>query len=243
MRDAPLLVLVGMPTIAVATASALVLGYARARRDAPVPGAPRPAAIALGAAAWMALGAALAGTGALARWDARPPPLMPLVFGGVVLAALVARSRVGAQLARLPVAALVLFHAFRLPLELVMHEAASAGIMPPQMTFGAGWCNWDVVTGATAPLVAWLAHTGRAPRALVAAWAALGAGLLANVMTIGVASTPLFRAFGDEPARLNTWIAELPYVWLPSVLVVLAVLGHLVLARALLARAPARAAA
>jgi hypothetical protein len=39
-------------------------------------------------------------------------------------------TRTAAPLVRLPLAALVGFQAFRLPLELVMHEAARAGVMP-----------------------------------------------------------------------------------------------------------------
>ena len=46
----------------------------------------------------------------------------------------------------------------------------------------------------------------------------------------------MVRAFGDDPRHLNTWVLYFPYVWLPAVLVIVALAGHLVVTRAL--RAP-----
>jgi hypothetical protein len=141
-------------------------------------------------------------------------------------------SRLGTQLASLPLPALIAFHAFRLPLELVMHRAATEGTMPEQMTFSGS--NFDIVSGASALLVAALAAQGKAPRWLLLAWNALGTTLLVTILVIAVASLPTFAAFGHEPARLNTWVAYFPYVWLPAGLVAAAVLGHVLLWRRLL---------
>ena len=44
------------------------------------------------------------------------------------------------------------------------------------------------------------------------------------------APTP-FRVFKTPPP--NTWVTIAPYVWLPTVLVALAILGHIVVYRAL----------
>jgi hypothetical protein len=52
----------------------------------------------------------------------------------------------------------------------------------------------------------------------------IGTLLLVNIVSIAVASTPMFAAFG--PDRLNTWVADAPYVFLPTVLVPAAVFGH-----------------
>jgi hypothetical protein len=65
-------------------------------------------------------------------------------------------------------------------------------------------------------------------------WNALGTFLLIAVVTIAVASLPVFAAFGREPARLNTWVGYFPFVWLPAGLVSAAVLGHVLLWRRLL---------
>lgn len=185
--------------------------------------------------AWMAATWWLAASGSLARFDVRPPPLVLLLVTMVALTVGLGLSKLGGRLARgLPLAALIGFQAFRLPLELVMHQAAREGVMPVQMSF-AGW-NFDIVTGASALVVAWLAGRGRLPRWGALAWNALGSTLLVVIVAIAVVSTPLFAAFGSAPDRLNTWIAWPPYVWLPSILVAAALFGHVLLWRRLLGR-------
>jgi hypothetical protein len=159
--------------------------------------------------------------------------MLAAVVAGVEL---LSRSRFGALLGRTPLWLLVAVQGFRLPLELVMHRAALEGTMPAQMTFGAGY-NYDIVTGASALLLAWALHTGRASRALVLAWNVLGVVLLLVVVSIGFASTPIVAAFGQD--RLNTWILHAPFVWLPTVLVASAMLGHVLVFRALRASSPA----
>jgi len=114
-----------------------------------------------------------------------------------------------------------------------MHQAAVTGIMPEQMTFTGD--NFDILTGLTALPVAWLAASGWAPRWLVVGWNLMGSVLLVVIVGIAGASMPGIAAFGPE--RLNTWIADPPYIWLPGVLVQGALLGHLVVWRKLLSRA------
>lgn len=231
--SASLFVVLGMANVTLAVAIALVVGHARAAR---VTGAARgtTTGFALAVAGWVVLVGVLGASGLLHREDVRPPPLAPVVLVGLVLAAVAARSSVGSRLARgLPLAALVGFHAFRLPLELVMHRAAAEGTMPAQMTFG-GW-NYDIVSGATAVVVAWLVARGTAPRWLVMGWAVLSSALLAVIVVVAVASTPLFAAFGSTPDRLNTWVGWFPFAWLPGVLVPAALFGQLVVFRRLAA--------
>ena len=121
-----------------------------------------------------------------------------------------------------------------MPLELVMHQAAREGTMPAQMTYTGG--NFDIVSGVSAILVAALAARGLAPRWLLVAWNALGSVLLVTILVIAVVSLPTFAAFGSDPARLNTWVAYFPFVWLPAGLVSAAVLGHVLLWRRLWSR-------
>jgi hypothetical protein len=231
--SASLLVVLGLANIALAVAIALVVGYARAARVERVP--PSSArGFALGVAAWVVLIGVVSAAGLLRGGGARPPPVGVLVMMGLALAVAVARSRLGARLARgLPLAALVGFQAFRLPLELVMHRAASEGTMPVQMSF-SGY-NFDIVSGASALIVAWLVARGAAPRWLVAAWAVTSSALLAAIVVIAIVSTPLFAAFGHAPERLNTWIEWFPFAWLPALLVPAALLGQIVVFRRLAA--------
>jgi hypothetical protein len=185
------------------------------------------AAAALG---WLAGAWALAASGLLARWDVRPPPF--LVFLVVVLGLVVALavSPLGTRLvAGLPLAALVGAQSFRFPLELLMHRAASEGVMPPQMSYAGR--NFDIVTGAVAAVLAGLLARGLVPRWTAAAWNTGGALLLANVLGIAIVSTPPFGWFGA--GRLNTWVAFPPFVWLPGAMVLVAALGHLLVWRKL----------
>lgn len=218
------MVALGIPGIALALAVAFVAGWVRAG------GRALPAAA--GVAGWLALTAAIALSGVLARFDVRPPTILPFMILVVGAALALGFSAVGERLAReLPLAWLVGIQGFRLPLELVMHRAASEGVMPAQMSF-SGW-NFDIVTGATALAVAALVAAGRAPRALVAAWNVLGLALLAGIGVIAVASVPALHAFGTAPERLNTWVAYFPYVWLPAGPVAFALAGHVVVGRRL----------
>ena len=227
--SASLLISAGMATIALVVAALILAAYAWVvRKD----GAGRVLPLTIGMAAWIA-GVGFAGAeGALRRYDVRPPPLMVVLAAGFVITIAVARSRIGERLARvLPLAAIIGFQAFRLPLELVMHRAAAEGTMPVQMSFG-GW-NFDVLTGASAIVVASLVARGAAPRWLVPAWAVMSSVLLAAIVGIAIASTPMVSAFGSSPDRLNTWIGWFPFVWLPCVLVPAALFGQIVLVRRL----------
>jgi hypothetical protein len=62
-------------------------------------------------------------------------------------------------------------------------------------------------------------------------WNVLGLALLVNVVSVAIASMPLIRAFGDD--RVVTFVTYPPFVWLPAVMVLAALAGHLVIFRAL----------
>lgn len=180
-------------------------------------------------AAWLTLTALLASTGLL--HFASPPTMPVMIVAGLATAVAIGRSSVGARLASaLPLAALVGFHAFRLLVELLLHRAYTEGLMPVQMSFSGR--NFDIVTGVTAiPMALWL-WIGGAPALAVFLWNTLGLGLLLNVMGVAMLSAPTkFRVFFDGPS--NIWVTQAPWVWLPTVLVVAALLGHVLIYRAL----------
>ena len=72
---------------------------------------------------------------------------------------------------------------------------------------------------------------------LALTWNVLGFLLLANIVIVAMLSTPRFRVFGED--RLNVFVTYTPFVWLPAVMVLAALAGHLVIFRALLASRPA----
>lgn len=182
------------------------------------------------AAIWMAVTWQAAASGALRSWDATPPPFALFVLAILLLATRIAFSRLGQRLAYgLPLWALVAVQGFRLPLEVAMHRLYERGIMPVQMSY-SGY-NFDILTGVTAIIVARLLATHRAGRRLALAWNIVGLLLLINVVTIAILSTPRLRLFGDD--AINVFVTYTPFVWLPAVMVLAALSGHLVIFRAI----------
>jgi hypothetical protein len=144
------------------------------------------------AVAWMIATWIAASSGVLRQWDALPPPLAFLVAGIVALSAAIAFSPYGNRLATgLPIALLIAVQGFRLPLELAMHEMYERGVMPVQMSYSGR--NFDIVTGISAFVVAWLVAQGLGGRLLITIWNLMGLALLVNVVTIAILSTPRFR--------------------------------------------------
>jgi hypothetical protein len=227
----------GIPLIALALSAAVVAGVWFAERGAPPDVRRRHTVLSLAVVVgWLALVAALALSGALARFDVTPPPMFAWFAVTLVMPLAVAVSPFGRRLALgLPLGALVGFQAFRLPLELVMHRAANDGLMPSVMSY-SGY-NFDIVTGITALVLGVAFVFTEVPRGLVVAWNVLGSALLFTIVGIAVAATPLVRAFG--PDQVNVWVTRFPYSWM-SVMVGCALFGHVLVARKLLAtrRAP-----
>jgi hypothetical protein len=188
-------------------------------------------------AAIMTLQFLLAAQGVLARWDSFPPPMMLVVGVAIAVVIATALSRLGGVVAgRATFALLIGYQAFRLPLEWVMHRAATDALMPVQMSY-SGW-NFDIISGTLAIPVALAAALGRAPRWLLWTWNFAGTLLLVNIIVIAAVSLPVFAAFG--PDRVNTWVTQAPYVWLPGVLVPAALFGHLLVWRKLALRPSTR---
>lgn len=226
--------------IPVLLAAALIAAVFFASRRLGEPSAMRRVAVivtAIAAVVWMASTWVMAMQGTFRIWDATPPPFAVLVLAVATLAAALASGSYGRRLARgVPLWALVGFQGFRLPLELAMHAMYERGVMPVQMSYSGR--NFDIVTGITALAVAALLRWGRAGRALVLAWNILGLALLVNIVTIGILSTPRFRYFGDR--AVNFFVTYPPFVWLPAVMVLAALAGHLLVFRALHAPVDAR---
>ena len=201
----------------------------------------RPAArfrLALGAGVVMAASALAARTGWLQRFDTAPPPMAIMIASVFALAFAVGFSPFGRSVAaNVALSTLVGLQAFRLPLELVMHRAGSLGIMPVELSY-SGY-NFDIVTGVGA-LVLWaLMRSGsRVPAWGVWAWNVWGCSCLAVIAVIAITTSPTVRLIGDDPRHVNSWVLFFPYVWLPAVLVTIAVTAHVVITRRLLLATP-----
>ena len=183
---------------------------------------------AAGAAIWLAATGLLTLTGVL-RDFSLPPNILGLFLVSLALTTCVAFSRVGTALViGIGPVGLLGFQLFRVPVEVFLHGMYQVGQTPVQMTYAG--LNFDIFSGLTAPAMAWLVWRGKAGRAMIWGWIMFALLLLVNIVSFGIFSLPTeFRIFMNEPA--NTFVAYVPYVWLPAVLVQAALLGHLLIFR------------
>ena len=182
---------------------------------------------AIGLAVWLAFTFLLAQSGALSNFDSKPPGVLRLIFPTVVGTILLARSGFGLRVTQLPIWMLVGVQAFRIPVELLLFWFYRDGLIPKQMTFEG--LNFDILSGLLALAVAW--RIRRAPSlGLVRAWNVVGLLLLVNIVVIANLSAPTsYRVFQEGPS--SSLITVAPFVWLPTLLVPLALFGHLVVFR------------
>ena len=179
---------------------------------------------------WLVVTGVLGYSAKLHDFSQRPPRLMVLVglaFVGIYFASYFAAF---SKLIEKPgLVWLIGLQVFRVAVELFLDLGYRAGFVPVQMTLEGR--NWDVITGLTALPMAWLVAKNKAPKWLIYAWNTMGLVLLLNVMTVAVLSMPTpLRHFHNEPA--NTFGAYFPYVWLPTYLVQVAWMSHLLIYRA-----------
>ncbi|MBD0259223.1 MAG: hypothetical protein ICV83_26190 [Cytophagales bacterium] len=181
---------------------------------------------AAGLAAWLAYTAALSLTGLAGDFSSFPPPMMPLVLLPPLVVALVLTfsGRFGVVLRHVPVQWLLSLQSFRVAVEVLLWALHGQGLLPVQMTFEG--LNFDVLTGITAPLAAYLVTTRpRWRRPILLGWNLAGLALLATIVVISILSLPTpLRAFPNEPA--NTIVTRFPFSWLPGFLVPLAYTLH-----------------
>ncbi|MBK8497860.1 MAG: hypothetical protein IPL52_03355 [Flavobacteriales bacterium] len=182
---------------------------------------------------WFALGVALLAT---VHWilaagevytstTAFPPPQLALL-APVLIALLitVALPKGRAWLRGLPLFALIAMHVLRIPVELVLHDAYEAGLVPQDMTYSG--FNFDILSGITAVLMMVWMRSKRPPgRAVLIAWNLCCLVLLFIIVVTAVLSLPssLQRINFDMP---NVLVTTTPWVLLPALLVPAVLWAH-----------------
>lgn len=129
---------------------------------------------------------------------------------------------------------LTLLSVIRVPVEFVLLWLSNEGQITPLMTFEGR--NFDILSGLSAPVVAWLAFRGVAVnRPLLIAWNFVALGLLLNVMTIAILSleTAFQQLAFDQPNRA---VLYFPFVWLPAIVVPIVFVSHVISLRQLFKR-------
>ncbi|MEN3368251.1 MAG: hypothetical protein V7609_394 [Verrucomicrobiota bacterium] len=197
--------------------------WVSARRDSVSP-LGRTSAVAIGTILWLALIFLVVRSGWL-HGDQRRILFFAAAMNAVSLA--IGFSAIGRWLSGLPLAALVAFQGFRLPLELVLHSWVGQGVIPATMTWSGR--NWDIVSGVVALIAAPFCR-----RSIVWAWLAnvVGLLLLANVMRVAILSSPV--SFGRPVVPKLELIYHFPYALIIPVCIGGALIGHIALTRGLL---------
>ena len=184
-----------------------------------------PVAATVAIVAWLAFTAGVASAGVLLRGGTVPLYFPVLLLTPVLAGILFLRSSRGrALLSTLPPAWPVAMQSFRIVMEIVLWALAVQGRIPYLITFEGR--NVDILIGLTAIPVAWYCFVRRTwPARVALLWNVAGLVILANVVFHAYFSAPTrLRIFVTEPS--TTFIAFMPYVWLPAFLVPLAVWLH-----------------
>ncbi|MFD2515559.1 hypothetical protein ACFSRY_16925 [Pontibacter locisalis] len=186
----------------------------------------RMAIITAALTVWLLCVSTLSLMGVFSDFKSLPPKMfLAIIIPLIVILWLTFSSATKRFFAAVPPGWMMAFQVFRVPVELFLWLQFLDGLTPVQMTFEG--FNWDVLTGITAPVFAYLCYgQGRHLRGLAIIWNLAGLVLVINIVVISILSAPVpFRTFYNEPA--NTVVTQFPVILLPAVLVPLAYGMHL----------------
>lgn len=175
---------------------------------------------------WLFISALLAFGGTLLDFTSTPPKMLLILIPSILAVIYISSSTsVNRLLTVIPSCWLVYIQSFRVLMEVFLWLMFLNGIIPEQMTFEG--INYDVLTGLSAPLVAYFAlRENKWPRVVAVLWNFAGLLLVANITIISILSLPgPMRQFFNEPA--NTMVAYFPFVWVPAFIVPFAFLMHI----------------
>lgn len=178
--------------------------------------------------AWLALLSILARSGFFSDLMTRiPPPIaLALIPAWTTIICCVAVPALRTYLTATPMAWLIGYQAFRIVIEYILWLLYEQGLMPRSMTLEGQ--NIDIVVGVTAPLVALLVTRQAAwTRWLALVWNVAGLLILLNTITVAFQSVPgVFHDPTMQPP--NMIVGQFPFIWLPTFVVPVALLGHFV---------------
>lgn len=127
---------------------------------------------------------------------------------------------------------LTYLHLVRIPVEFVLFWLFLNRAIPRILTF-EGW-NYDIIMGVTAPLIIYFGFKRKVlSRNMILVWNVVGFFLLIFVLTLAILSSPfpLQKLAFDQP---NVGLLRFPFSWLPTFIVPVVLLGHLISIRQLI---------
>ena len=173
---------------------------------------------------WVALVSVFALLGWFRDLSSMPPkPILVIIIPAIILLVLTFSEKGAALLKATPPHWLIAMQSFRILVEILLWRAFVLNLLPVQMTFEGN--NFDAFSGLLAIPFAIAVMKKWSPRVVVV-YNLIGLALLTNILVIAVLSMPTpFRYFMNEPA--NTLVGEFPFVYLPAILVVIALAMHI----------------
>ncbi len=169
---------------------------------------------------WATATSILSLSGVLSDFSSFPPRLIiVLIIPLVAIIWLVRTKEVKEILLHTPPESIIWIQSFRIVVEILLWRLYVDNLAPVQMTFEGR--NFDILSGLTALVVAYLVSNKKISSSLVIAWNFACIAILVNIVAIAILSMPTpFRVFMNEPS--NTIVTKFPIVWLPALLVPLA---------------------
>ena len=159
-------------------------------------------------------------SGSMGDFSIFPINMLPVLVIPMIAILAFTFSKAGKEiLLRIPIENIIRIQTFRFFVEQLLLALYLENQMPIQMTFEGR--NFDVLSGLSAPLIAFLISKGKMSRTWVIIWNMVCLGLLVNIVATAILSMPTSsRIFMNEPA--NTIVTQFPVSWLPGLLVPLA---------------------
>ncbi|MDO6438669.1 hypothetical protein Q4534_14700 [Cyclobacterium sp. 1_MG-2023] len=185
---------------------------------------------------WTILQIIIGLSGMYQNTEAMPPKMMlfgifpALIFIGLTF--LTEKGRVFID--QIDLKTLTYFHSIRIPVEIVLALLFYQGVVSVYMTFEG--TNFDLLSGITAPLVAYLAFwKTEKKKTLLLWWNIICLLLLLNVVITAVFAfpSPFQKLAFEQP---NIAVLYFPFNLLPTVIVPIVLFGHLVAIRQLTKR-------
>lgn len=162
-----------------------------------------------------------------------PPRFGLLIIPPLILTIVRFNTNKGKQFVdSLNIKTLTLFHTLRIPVEIVLYWLCIHKAVPEILTFEGR--NFDIFSGLSAPFIYYFGFVKKKlNKTILLLWNFMCLGLLFNIAINAILSLPsAFQQFAFE--QPNVAILQFPFVLLPSILVPLVLLSHLVSIRQLL---------
>lgn len=191
--------------------------------------------ILIGLTAWLGIQGLLSSNNIyLVDTDSLPPKIFLLgVLPLLIIMLCIFLTHSGRELIDgLDIKTITYIHLVRIPVEFILYGLFVNLAIPGILTY-EGW-NFDLIMGLTAPLIIYFGFTKKVLSInVLLAWNVIGIILLILVFVLAVLSSPspLQQLAFDQP---NVGLLQFPFSWLPTFIVPVVILCHLISIRRLL---------